>query len=159
MPESLPERRGYYFEEFAAGQSVVSPARTITEGEVMAFAALSGDWNAIHTDAVSAAQGPFGQRVAHGLLIMSIAVGLAARLGFIEATVLAFREIDQWKFSLPVFFNDTIRMRATVTETRPVRRLCAGLVSLQVEILNQRDEIVQQGVWRMLVKSAISDKQ
>ncbi len=157
MSTPLPVRRGFYFEEFAVGQSVTSPARTITEGEVMAFAGLSGDYNAIHTDAVSAAQGPFGQRVAHGLLVMSIAVGLAARLGFIEATVLAFREIDQWKFSQPVFFNDTIRMRATVSETRAVRRLNAGLVTLQVEILNQRDEIVQQGTWRMLVKAGIKE--
>ncbi len=159
MPTPLPIRRGLYFEEFAVGQSAVSPARTITEGEVMAFAALSGDYNAIHTDAVSAAQGPFGQRMAHGLLVMSIAVGLAARLGFIESTVLAFREIGQWKFSLPVFFNDTIRMRATVSETRAVHRMNAGLVTLQVEILNQRDEIVQQGVWRMLVKAEMSNKQ
>jgi 3-hydroxybutyryl-CoA dehydratase len=152
-PPALPVRRGFFFEEFAVGQSVTSPARTITESDVISFAALSGDWNAIHSDAVSAAQGPFGQRVAHGLLVMSIAVGLASRLGFIESTVLAFREIGQWKFSQPVFFNETIRLHATVSETRLVRRLNAGLVTLQVEIRNQNDQIVQQGTWSMLVKS------
>jgi 3-hydroxybutyryl-CoA dehydratase len=158
MPTPLPVRRGFYFEEFAVGQTVISPARTITESDVIAFAALSGDWNAIHTDAVSAAQGPFGQRVAHGLLVMSIAVGLVARLGFIEATVLAFREIGQWKFSLPVFFDDTIHLQATITETRLVPRLNAGLITLRVEIYNQNEKPVQQGYWSMLVKCKPTDE-
>ena len=150
----LASRRGYFFEEFETGQTITSPARTITEADVVAFAALSGDYNAIHTDAVSAAQGPFGRRVAHGLLVTSIAVGLAARMGFIEDTVLAFREIDQWKFSLPVFFNDTVHVQATISGTRLVRRLNAGMVQMQVEILNQDGQVVQQGTWSMLVKCA-----
>jgi acyl dehydratase len=149
----LEVRTGLYFEEFAVGQSIVSPARTITEADVVAFAALSGDWNAIHTDAVYAAGHPFGQRVAHGLLIMSIASGLADRLGFLEGTALAFREIAGWKFSLPVFLGDTVRLRATVTETKAIARLGGGEVSLKVEIVNQEDKVVQRGTWGVLVKS------
>lgn len=149
----LGVRTGLYFEEFAVGQSIVSPARTITEADVVAFAALSGDWNAIHTDAVYAASHPFGQRVAHGLLIMSIASGLADRLGFLEGTALAFREIAGWKFSLPVFLGDTVRLRATVTETKALARLGGGEVSLKVEIVNQEDRVVQRGTWSVLVKS------
>lgn len=149
----LSVRSGMYFEEFEAGQSIVSPARTITEADVVAFAALSGDWNAIHTDAVYAAQHFFGQRVAHGLLIMSIASGLAMRLGILEDTVLAFREIEGWKFSQPVFIGDTVRVRATVTETKVMARLGGGSVSLKVEIINQKDDIVQRGIWSVLVKS------
>jgi 3-hydroxybutyryl-CoA dehydratase len=149
----LSVRSGMYFEEFEAGQSIVSPARTITEADVVAFAALSGDWNAIHTDAVYAAQHFFGQRVAHGLLVMSIASGLAMRLGILEDTVLAFREIEGWKFSQPVFIGDTVRVRATVTETKVMTRLGGGSVSLKVEIINQKDDIVQRGIWSVLVKS------
>ena len=149
----LPVRRGLYFEEFEVGQSITSPGRTITEADVMAFAALSGDWNSIHTDAVYAARHAFGQRVAHGLLGMSIAVGLALRLGFLEDTVLAFREISDWKFSLPIFFGDTIRMQATVLKTKAVPRLGGGMVVLEVEILNQDDKRVQQGKWTTLVVS------
>lgn len=119
----------------------------------MAFAALTGDWNPIHTDAVYAAQQPFGQRVAHGLLGMSIAVALCVRLGFLEETLLAFREIDSWKFSRPIYIGDTIRARVSVSETTPVRRMQGGMVGLAVEILNQRDEIVQHGTWRVLMKS------
>jgi len=148
----LAVRTGLFFEEFEPGQSITSPARTITEADVVTFAALSGDWNAIHTDAVYAAEHAFGQRVAHGLLIMSIASGLAMRLGFLEETALAFREIGDWKFSLPVYIGDTVRLRATVTETKAMPRLGGGLVSLKVEVVNQDDKVVQRGTWSVLVK-------
>jgi acyl dehydratase len=149
----LTARSGMYFEEFEPGQGIVSPARTVTEADVVSFAALSGDWNAIHTDAVYAAGQPFGRRVAHGLLVMSIASGLAMRLGFLEETALAFREIGEWKFSLPVYIGDTVRLRATVAETKAMPRLGGGLVSLKVEIVNQEDKVVQRGTWGVLVKA------
>lgn len=152
-PQQLRTRTGMYFEEFEVGQSITSVGRTVTESDVVAFAALSGDWNAIHTDAVHAAQHVFGQRVAHGLLCMAIASGLAMRLGFLEGTVLAFREIGVWKFSLPVFIGDTIHVRATVAEIKAMRRLGGGLVTLKVEILNQDDKVVQRGNWAVLVES------
>ena len=151
--KTLPARTGLYFQEFEIGQSIVSPGRTVTEADVVAFAALSGDWNAIHTDAVYAAEHPFGQRVAHGLLIVAIASGLAMRLGFLEDTVLAFREIEGWKFSLPVHIGDTVHLRAVVSETRAMPRLAGGQVSLKVEIVNQENNVVQRGTWCVLVKS------
>jgi acyl dehydratase len=149
----LRTRTGYFFEEFEVGHQVTSGGRTITESDVVSFAALSGDWNALHTDAEEARRGAFGQRIAHGLLVLSIASGKANSLGFLEGTVLAFREIGEWKFSLPVFFGDTIRLRAAVIEVKPMRRLGGGQVTFKVEILNQRDELVQRGTWGVLVKS------
>jgi 3-hydroxybutyryl-CoA dehydratase len=148
----LVVRRGLYFEEFSRGDSMTSPARTITETDIVAFAALSGDWTAIHTDAEYAARGNFGERVAHGLLGLSIASGLAVRLGFIEETALAFRELE-WKFSLPIKIGDTIHVRAEVIDTKPFPRLGGGIVTLEVAVLNQRDEVTQRGTWKMLVKS------
>jgi acyl dehydratase len=148
----LVTRRGLYFEEFALGHCMTSPARTITETDIVAFAALSGDWTAIHTDAESAAKGNFGERVAHGLLGLSIASGLAVRLGFIEDTAIAFRELE-WKFSLPIKIGDTIHMRAEVIEKKAMPRLGGGLVVLDVAVLNQRGEVTQRGAWKMLVKS------
>jgi 3-hydroxybutyryl-CoA dehydratase len=152
-PRTLEARRGLTFEEFEAGQSIVSPGRTITEADVVGFAGLSGDWNPMHTDAQFASQGMFGQRVAHGLLALSIASGMAWNLGFLQGTVLAFREMGEWKFSLPVFLGDTIRVRATVVETKPMPRLGGGLVTFKVEILNQEDKAVQRGTWGVLVRS------
>lgn len=148
---NLNSRRGLYFEEFEVGQSIASPGRTVTEADVVNFAALSGDWTTIHTDAQYAAQHPFGQRVAHGLLGLSIASGLAVRLGFLEETVLAFREIGQWKFSQPIYLGDTIHVQATVVETRPVRRLGGGQVTFRVQLLNQDGKVVQHGTWGLLM--------
>jgi len=150
---SLPLQRSLYFEEFEVGQSITSVGRTVTEADIVSFASLSGDWTKIHTDAVYAAQHPFGQRVAHGLLIVSIASGLVVRLGFIEETVLAFREIDSWKFSLPVFIGDTVRVRATVTGIKALPRLGGGQVNFKVEVLNQGSKVVMKGIWSLLVKS------
>src|SRR5262245_55804859 len=104
----LARPSGLYFDEFTLGDTVESVGRTITETDIVNFAALTGDWNLIHTDAEysAAIPGGFGQRVAHGLLILSIASGQAVRLGFMEETIIAFRGIE-WKFSSPVFIGDT----------------------------------------------------
>jgi len=152
VKRELTAPKGLFFEEYEVGQSITSQGRTVTEADVVAFAALSGDWNAMHTDAEFAAKHPFGQRVAHGLLVLSIASGLAIRLGFMEETVLAFREMGEWKFSLPVFFGDTVRVQATVTETKSMPRLGGGLVTLKVQVLNQDDKVVQRGTWGVLVR-------
>jgi acyl dehydratase len=153
MAEEMPlsTRRGLYFEEFEVGQSISSAGRTVTEADVVGFAALTGDWTTIHTDAVYAAQHPLGQRVAHGLLGLSIASALAVRLGFLEETVLAFREIREWKFSQPIYLGDTIHLRATVIETKPLRRLGGGQVTFKVQLLNQNDQVVQRGTWGLLM--------
>lgn len=142
---------GLFFEEFQIGDQVVSAARTITEADIVNFAALSGDWNQIHTDAEYSRQHAFGQRVAHGLLILSIASGLAVRMSFMEETILAFRSLD-WKMQRPVLIGDTIRVRITVEDTKAMARLGGGLVNFKVEVLNQNDEVCQRGNWEMLVK-------
>ncbi len=147
----LSRPMGLHFEEFQIGDSVTSATRTITEGDVVNFAALSGDWNLIHTDAEYSKEHPFGQRVAHGLLILSIASGLSVRLGFLEETTLAFRGIE-WKMQRPVVIGDTIHVRITVEETKAMARLGGGLVNFKVEVLNQKNEICQKGSWEMLVK-------
>lgn len=151
--KTLATRQGLYFEEFEVGQTITSVGRTITEADVVNFAALTGDWNSIHTNAEYAAKHFFGQRVAHGLLGLSVASGLAVRLGFMEGTVLAFREMGSWKFSQPIFIGDTIHIRATVAKTKPMRRLGGGLVTMKVEILNQAGKVVQRGTWGVLMKS------
>jgi 3-hydroxybutyryl-CoA dehydratase len=151
--KTLAVRQSLYFEEFEVGQSITSVGRTITETDIVNFAGITGDWTQIHTNAEYAAQHPFGQRVAHGLLGLSIASAMAVRLGFVEDTVLAFREIGEWKFSLPIFIGDTIHIRATVVGTKKLRRLGGGQVTFKVEILNQRDEVVQRGTWGLLVMS------
>jgi 3-hydroxybutyryl-CoA dehydratase len=144
--------RGRYFEEFQVGEVVVSAGRTITETDVVTFAGLSGDYNQIHTDAEYAKDTMFGRRVAHGLLVLSIASGMAAQLGFIEGTVIAFRELT-WKFSRPVFIGDTVHLEAKVTELKPIPRLGGGSVILQVGVINHQGEIAARGTWNALIAS------
>ena len=145
--------RGRYFEDFVIGEEFESPGRTITESDVVTFAGLSGDYNQIHTDAEFAAQGVFGQRVAHGLLGLSVASGLLAQLGFIEGTVLAFREMKSWKFRAPIFMGDTIHVEATVTNLKALPRLGGGAVTLRIKIINQDGEATQRGEWVALLAS------
>ena len=85
--------RGMYFEEFELKQKITTPARTITEADVVGFAGLSGDYNPLHTNEEFAKTTPYGRRIAHGMLVVSIATGLADRQGFIDGTALAFREL------------------------------------------------------------------
>jgi 3-hydroxybutyryl-CoA dehydratase len=147
----LTQPIGLFFEEFEAGDSVESVGRTITETDIVNFAGISGDWNLIHTDAEYSATQMFKQRVAHGLLILSIASGQAVRLGFMEDTIMAFRGLE-WKFVKPVFIGDTVRLRVTVQETKAMRAVGGGLVNFKMEVLNQRSEVVQRGNWEILCK-------
>jgi acyl dehydratase len=153
MEDAMSYQRGYYFEQFEPGLKVVTAARTITESDIVTFAGLSGDYNQIHTDAEFSKGTPFGQRVAHGLLVLSIASGLAMRTGVLEGTVIAFREINNWKFSNPVFIGDTIHVELLVVETKALPRLGGGSVVIELAVKNQRGEIAMKGTWTTLVMS------
>jgi len=146
-------RRGFYFEEFQVGQRIQTVGRTVTESDVVTFAGLSGDYNQIHTDAEFSRGTPFGERIAHGLLGLSIASGLAMRTGVLEGTVLAFREITEWKFVKPVLIGDTIHVELEVVETKAMPRIGGGIVGIAVEVINQRAEVVMRGRWTVLVRS------
>jgi 3-hydroxybutyryl-CoA dehydratase len=144
--------RGKYFEEFEVGTAITSPARTITEADVVMFAGLTGDYNQLHTDEEFAKTTPFGRRIAHGLLVLSYSVGLLGRLGFIEGTALAFRELT-WKFSQPVFMGDTVHVKARCRELKPMARLGGGLVIFDLSVVNQEGKTVQKGEWHVLIAS------
>jgi acyl dehydratase len=146
------QRRGKYFEEFGVGQRIVTAGRTVTEADVVGFAGLTGDYNQIHTDAEFARNTLYAQRVAHGLLGLSIASGLAVQTGVMEGTVLAFREVNEWKFSRPVFLGDTLHAELEVVSTKAIPRLGGGSVELRVSVNNQKDETVMAGRWTVLMQ-------
>jgi acyl dehydratase len=145
--------RGLYFEEFYVGQNITSAGRTIAESDIMNFAGISMDYNQIHTDAEFSKGTPFGQRVAHGLLGLSIASGLAMRTGVLEGTVIAFREINNWKFVNPVFIGDTLHVEMEVTETKALPRIGGGSVTIVLDVKKQSGETVMKGAWTVLVMS------
>ena len=146
-------RRGMYFEEFEVGQTIKSPGRTITESDIVSFAGLSGDYNPIHIDKDFSSKTPYERRIAHGLLGLSVASGLAFSTGILEGTVIAFRGIEDWKFSLPIFIGDTIHVKVVVEQTKALPRLGGGSIVLSLEVINQKDESLMKGKLNVLVTS------
>ena len=144
---------GKYFEEFEVGMTITSPGRTITESDIVSFAGLSGDYTQIHTDVEFSKSSPLGRRVAHGLLGLAVASGLAARTGVLEGTALAFREINDWKFIKPIFIGDTVHVLMTVIEVKGSPRLGGGAVSIELRVINQNEETLMKGVWKVLMAS------
>ena len=144
---------GLYFEEFSVGQKVVTEKRTITENDIMSFAALSGDNNRIHTDAEFSKTTMFGKQVAHGLLGLAVASGLAWLTGILDGTVIAFREVNEWKFVKPVFIDDTIYVELEVKEMKALPRIGGGSVTITLEVKNQKEEVCHRGQWTVLMMS------
>ncbi len=148
----LKPTRGLCFEEYTIGDFITSQGRTVTEADIVNFAMLSGDWNPLHTDAEAAKGTPYGQRIAHGMLVLSIATGLTERLGILNQTVLGFMGLE-WEFRAAVRIGDTICVHAAVSELKPMLRLGGGYVTLKLQVRNQEDKVVQRGTWTVLVKS------
>ncbi|WP_027365647.1 MaoC/PaaZ C-terminal domain-containing protein [Desulfotruncus alcoholivorax] len=137
-----------YYEDLNAGDRWVSRGRTITEADIVMFAAFSGDWYQLHTDREWAAKTPFGQRIAHGLLVLSVSSGLWDLAG---GTVIAFYGMDNVRFTAPTFIGDTIHAELEVLEKRdkgPNR----GLVKIKQEIKNQNGKTVMTAMLQLLIK-------
>jgi acyl dehydratase len=130
-----------YFEEFQVGETRTSAGRTITETDIVMHAGQTGDFYPHHMDAEFCASQPWGQRMAHGTLILSVGVGLLA--GEINEVAMSYG-YDRVRFIKPVFIGDTIRSRATVSVLRdhPKQPDQFGFVDESFEVINQRDEVV-----------------
>jgi len=146
------EPRGRYFEDIVIGEEIESAPRTITEADIITFAELSGDTNPLHIDPEYARTTMFGERIAHGLLGLSVASGLAWQTGLMEGTAEAFIGLD-WKFRAPIRIGDTIRVQMVATQKKAMPHLGGGFVTISAVVLNQRDEVVQKGTWTVLVRA------
>jgi acyl dehydratase len=127
-----------YFEDFQVGETVVTRARTVTETDIVSFAALTGDWYPLHTDVEYAKKGPFGESIAHGLLVLSIANGL---LPLYDMAIVAFYGMDKVRFTAPTKIGDTIHVELEVTGKEDKGDL-GGVVTLKESVKNQRGEAV-----------------
>jgi len=137
-----------FFDDFHVGQRFVTKARTVTEADVVNFAALTWDHNQLHTDAEYAARTMYGKRIAHGLLGIAIHSGLAYQL--IEESILAFLELS-WQFKLPLYIDDTIHVEQVVKEIREDEQKDRGILTFEKELINQRSEVVQTGTTTVLL--------
>ncbi len=146
-------RARHYFEDMPVGTRFITARRTVTEADVVGFAGVSGDFNALHVDEVFASEGPFGRRVAHGLLVLSMATGLRQQSGVFQGVIRAFAEIKSWQFKRPVFIGDTICCVTTIITATPSSKPTHGVVEQQVDVVNQNGETVQSGVFVTLVST------
>jgi len=138
-----------YYEEFNVGDTWETARRTITETDVVMFAAMTGDHNPIHTDEEFAKTTAFGTRLLHGPAGFAIATGLESRLGIKEGTATAFLGMT-WDMKGPIRIGDTIRVSQRVTNKRETKKPTLGIVFFHVAILNQRNEVVQEGEWKVM---------
>jgi len=141
-----------HFEDFAVGHKSVTRTRTITEADIVNFAGLSGDFVELHVSEEYARQGPFGKRIAHGLLVLSISSGLSVQTGQTTDTVIAFYGIDRLRFTKPTFIGDTIHVEKEVIATER-KEGARGVVTFNTQVMNQSGEPVIVYQDKLMVKA------
>jgi 3-hydroxybutyryl-CoA dehydratase len=137
-----------YFDQLQVGDVFAgSRGRTVTEADIALFSAVSGDWNPIHNDAAFAAQGPFGTRIAHGLLVVAMMTGMAPISG---QAVVALYGFDRVRFTNPVALGDTITYSSKITGLTP-KGDGRGVADLDFEVCNQKNQLCVAGTIKILL--------
>lgn len=144
--------RGMYWEEWEIGAEFESPARTVTEADIVQFAGLSGDYNPLHVNEEYCKTTMFGGRIAHGPLVYAIAAGLLFQLHLYDDTLIAFLGFEDLRFTKPVKPGDTIHARVKVLEKSETSKPDRGVMKRQLQVINQRGEVVQEGRQAFLLK-------
>lgn len=144
--------RGLYWEEWEIDAEFESPGRTVTEADITLFAGLSGDYNPLHVNEEYCKTTIFGGRIAHGPLVYAIAAGLLFQLHLYDDTLIAFLGFEDLRFTKPVKPGDTIHARIKVLEKRETSRPDRGIMRRRLQVLNQRGEVVQEGIQAFMLK-------
>lgn len=153
----MPRRSSLRYEDLHVGLEFVSPTRTVTEADVVQFAALTGDFSELHTSEQFAQKTDYGRRVAHGMLGLAYAHGLMwPRTGELRDCAIAFLGLSEWRFRGPIFLGDTIHVRYRIAELREsASRPGQAIATFDVEVVNQDDSVVQQGSKALLVSTTV----
>ena len=144
--------RGMYWEEWEIGAEFESPARTVTEADIVMFAGISGDYNPLHVNEEYCKTTIFGTRIAHGPLVYAIVAGLLFQLHLYDDTLIAFLGFENLKFTGPVKAGDTIHAKVKVLEKRETSRPDRGVMKRELRVFNQRGEVVQEAIQNFLLK-------
>lgn len=140
-----------YYEDMEVGEEHASPARTITETDVVNFSAFSGDWSPVHSDEEFCRKTPFKTRIAHGLLGLALTEGLKFRIPAFATTRYMASLYWNYKFTAPILIGDTLRLTVRIHSKRETKKPDRGIVVEQVTMLNQRDEVVGEGEHGLMV--------
>ena len=139
-------------DDYTVGEKLVSPARTITETDIVQFAGLTGDWHPLHTDVGYAAATPFGERIAHGMLVLSVGGALMFRLGpyvYLPKSFIAFYGMERVRFANPVKIGDTIHAVSEVASIEP-KEGGRGVLVWQNKVVNQHGDVCVASVTKLL---------
>lgn len=147
----MSQSQGLTFDEFDLGDCYASQGRTVTEADVVTFAGLSGDFNPLHTDAEFAKRTPFGERIGHGMLTVAMATGMANWTGIFEGTTIALME-QVIRYKNVVKFGDTVHLELEVVDKKATSKPDRGVVRFATRMINQRDEVVVDGEWTLMMK-------
>ena len=147
---------GLYWEQWEVGAVFKTAGRTVTEADLVIYSGLSGDYNPLHTDEEFARNTDFGTRIAHGPLVYAIAAGLLFQLHLYDDTLIAFLGFENLRFTKPVKPGDTIHAVVTVLERRETSRPDRGVMKRQLHVVNQRGDVVQEGVQTFLLKRRLA---
>ena len=131
-----------YYEDFELDQSFTTLGRTISEFDLVQFAGLTGDNSAFHTDEEFSKKSVYGRRLVHGMLAVSIALGLVSRTLIFEGTGVAFLGVDRLRFHKPVFIGDTVTAKFTIESMRETSNPERGMIARRIELFNQHKELV-----------------
>ena len=144
---------GKFFEDFVVDEEYLTPSRTMTETDVVMFAAMSGDYNELHTSEAFMKSTQFGKRIVHGLLVLAVSHGLFFRLGLVEGTAIAFLGIESWKFEAPLFFGDTIRVKIKVAEKKPSQsKPDRGVIKFFFQVIKEDVGVIQSGYKSIMIR-------
>lgn len=141
---ATPGPRGRYFEDFNVGDEIVTPARTVTQTDIVNFACLSGDFNEVHTNFEYCKTTPFGEPIAHGPLVYAIMGGLQYASGINDGTLLALLQIDAWRMLSPVKHGDTIHMRSRVISKKESSKEDRGVVTFERQCIKHDGTVAQE---------------
>ena len=139
-----------HFEDFRVGDKLVTRGRTVTEADIVNFASFTGDFHPLHTDAEFAKTTPFGERIAHGMLTLSLATGLWSPEYTVQWAFVAFFGIEGIRFTAPVKIGDTLHVEFEVTEKQD-RNERNGIVDFRQSVINQRGETVSVGIFKLVI--------
>lgn len=138
-----------YFEDYEIGATRETGGRTITETDIVLHAGQTGDFYPHHMDAEWCKTQDFKQRIAHGTLIFSVAIGMTAGVINPEAHTYGY---DRLRFIKPVFIGDTIHVRVSIREKREYKKPSHGLVHEFIEVINQKEETIMVCEHLLLVR-------
>ncbi|OED00809.1 MaoC/PaaZ C-terminal domain-containing protein [Rhizobium sp. YK2] len=140
---------GSYFDDLKVGDEIATPRVTVTEGHILAYAGVSGDFSPVHMDGVYARTTEFGGRIAHGLMGLSLTDGLKVQSAtFRDGIALSWA----WTFKKPIRIGDTLQARIRIKETRASRSMPQmGIVTMAIDLVNQHKEVVQTGEHGLMV--------